>query len=156
MYMLVELSEADSKKWLSLLHHQASAEIVGDEHAPVVSELPATKRRKQSQTRLTHQQKRELVDSYLEGATTYELAAQYGCHRNTVSNVLKDRGVALRCESMTESQIDQAVIHYEGGLSLARVGNELGFDDGTIRHRLIERGVYMRDSHGRARSKKEA
>lgn len=148
--LLVELSEADSKKWLSLLSHSTTAEIADTRPCPAAPQV--AKRRKQRQIRLTDEEKQKLVDAYIAGATTYQLAAQFGCHRNTVGNLLKSRGIALRCVSMSESQIDQAVILYESGLSLARVGDELGFDDATIRLRLIERGIRMRDSHGRYRT----
>lgn len=110
---------------------------------------------KQRQTRLTEVQKDELVARYVKGSTVGYLAEQFGCHRNTVSNLLKTRKIALRYASMTDAQIDQAVALYDRGLSLARVGDEMGFDDGTIRLRLIERGVQMRDSHGRPRHASE-
>jgi len=144
---LVELSEADSKKWSSLLERR----FVPEEP---VDRTPESQGRmlKQRQTRLTEAQKDELVAQYVNDSTVGYLAEQFGCHRNTVSNLLKSRGITLRCGSMTESHIDQAVALYESELSLARVGNELGFDDGTIRHRLVKRGVCMRDSHGRTRS----
>ncbi len=143
---MVELSEADSKKWLSLLERRPVPEEPVDEVLEVQGRVL-----KQRQTRLTEAQKDELVARYVKGSTVCYLAEQFGCHRNTVNNILKSRKIALRCASMTVDQIDRAVDLYESGLSLARVGRELGFDDGAVRLRLIARGVAMRDSHGRIR-----
>lgn len=147
---MVELSDADSKKWSSLLERRPFAEESVDGNPESQGRML-----KQRQTRLTEVQKDELVASYMKGSTVGHLAERFGCHRNTVSNLLKSRKIALRYASMTDAQIDQAVALYDRGLSLAQVGNELGFDDGTIRLRLIERGVPMRDSHGRPRHASE-
>jgi orotate phosphoribosyltransferase-like protein len=54
--------------------------------------------------------------------------------------------------TMMDEQIADAVTLYESGLSLAQIGTRLGFDNNTVRLRLIERGVRMRDSHGRVRN----
>lgn len=83
--------------------------------------------------------------------TVYQLSERFGCHRNTVSRLLKFRGITLRLASMTEDEIAMAETLYTSGLSLAKVGEQLGFNDSTVRLRLIERGVRMRDSHGRQR-----
>lgn len=107
---------------------------------------------KQRQTRLTEAQKDELVASYMKGSTVYHLAEQFGCHRNTVSNLLKTRGIMLRMASMTHGQIAEAIALYQSGLSLAKVGARLGFNANTVRLRLIECGIRMRDSHSRDRT----
>lgn len=149
---LVELSEADSKKWLSLLRHPTSDQLVETQPTPPTGYAHSYRRAlKQQQTRLGDTQTEDLVAGYLSGSTVYELAAQFGCHRNTVSRLLKSRGIALRLVSMTDEQIVEAVDLYESGLSLAHVGSRLGFDRNTVRLRLIERGVEMRDSHGRVK-----
>lgn len=142
----MELSDADSKKWSSLLERRPFAEEPVDGNPESQGRML-----KQRQTRLSEVQKDELVASYVGGLAVGHLAERFGCHRNTVSKLLKSRNVTLRSASMTDAQIDQAVALYDRGLSLAHVGNKLGFDDGTVRLRLIERGVEMRDSHGRKR-----
>jgi len=143
---LVGLSEADSKKWSSLLERRSVAEEPIDEAIE-----PQDRMLKQLQTRLTEAQKDELVANYMKGSTVYHLAAQFGCHRNTVSNLLKSRGITLRMASMTHEQIAEAIALYESGLSLVRVGEVLGVSAGNVHARLRERGVAIRDSHGRPR-----
>lgn len=134
------------------MDHRTSARLVDDQATASTSDAQGQSRvLKQRQTRLSDARVQEMVAGYQSGSTVYELAAQFGCHRKTVSNLLKTRGIALRMGSMTDEQISEAVALYESGLSLAKISMRLGFNDNTIRLRLVERGVRMRDSHGRRR-----
>ena len=149
----MDLSGVDSKKWGPLLDHRTSAQLVDEQStAPLGDVHPHRCFVKQRQVRLGDEQVQDLVAGYLSGTTVYELATRFGCHRNTVSRLLKSRGVGLRMTSMMDEQIADAVTLYESGLSLAQIGTRLGFDNNTVRLRLIERGVRMRDSHGRVRN----
>ena len=49
----------------------------------------------QGQKRLTDTEVRQIVDEYGKGKSTYQLAREFGRHRNTVSNVLKSKGVEV-------------------------------------------------------------
>jgi DNA-directed RNA polymerase specialized sigma24 family protein len=60
-------------------------------------------------------------------------------------------GVSTRQSGLSADQIDQAVLLYGQGKSLAMIGNELGVDADTVHARLREQGVSMRDTHGRKR-----
>lgn len=50
---------------------------------------------------------------------------------------------------MSEGQVDEAVRLYASGLSLARVGERLGFSARTIRTMILRRDIKTRDPHGR-------
>jgi hypothetical protein len=54
-------------------------------------------------------------------------------------------------DGMTPEQIHQAADLYNEGWSLARVGRAVGADAETVRKRLREVGVAMRDCQGRDR-----
>lgn len=88
---------------------------------------------------------------YLGGATLRELAPIVGVSRQRLGSLLRSRGVRLRRTSPSEHEVEEMVRRYEAGESLAAVGSRLGFDGGTVRNWLIERGVRMRDSHRRER-----
>ena len=45
---------------------------------------------------------------------------------------------------MSHAEIDQAVQLYDSGLSLQRIGDQLGWDHNTIYRQLKKRGVQMR------------
>ncbi len=105
----------------------------------------------QRQRRLTKAQVIEMAARYEEGATVYELAADFGCNRTTVAARLKKAGVTMRQQSPVSELIDSMVGLYESGLSLAEVGDRVGTSPGTVHRYIRMRGVQMRDSHGRKR-----
>jgi predicted transcriptional regulator len=78
---------------------------------------------------------------YKEGATVYELAAEYGCHRTTVSARLKKAGVFFRLQSPSSDDIASMVILYESGLSPEEVGEKLGFCANTVRTTIKGRDI---------------
>ena len=55
----------------------------------------------------------------------------------------------MRMRGLFTAQVDQAVQLYVGGASLVTIGQRLEVDAGTVHARLRERGVLMRDAHGR-------
>ena len=101
--------------------------------------------------RLNDEQIDQLVDDYQAGQTVYELAAQYGINRKSVSKQLHARGVTMRMHGLSPAQIDQAARLYDKGDSLATIGLKFGVDAGTVHARLRERGLRMRDTQGRVR-----
>ena len=89
-----------------------------------------------------------LVADYQDGSTVYDLAAKYHVNRDTVSRILKRRGVIMRRRSPNTAEIDEAGKLYDSGSSLAKVGAQLGFDNTTICHALHKAGVPMRPRRG--------
>jgi hypothetical protein len=57
----------------------------------------------------------------------------------------------MRRRGLDQGQVDQAAELYAQRWSVARIGGHLGVDGGTVWLALRERGVEMRDSHGRER-----
>lgn len=115
-----------------------------------VRELPQANggRKRTTQPRLSDEKVSQIVAAYKTGKTVYVLAAEYDCHRVTISAVLRRQGVALRRTSPTPEQIDEMVHLYETGYSLAKVGDRLGFNATTVLSQLKMRGVATRDAHG--------
>jgi len=103
--------------------------------------------------RLDDAQNQQLIASYQAGSTVYQLADQFDINRRTVSAILHRHDVPMRRRGLTNSQIDDAERLYRQGWSLARIGNSMGFTADTVRARLLERGVTMRDTQGRPRTK---
>lgn len=93
----------------------------------------------------------EMVARYERGATVYELATEFGCHRTTVSARLKKAGVSLRLKSPTPDGIDLMAKLYASGLSSVEVGERLGYCANTVRNSLQGKGIRLRDTHGRTR-----
>jgi lambda repressor-like predicted transcriptional regulator len=74
-----------------------------------------------------------MVARYEAGATVYELAAEFGCHRTTVADRLKKAGIEMRLQSPTPKEIESMENLVKSGLSLEAVGKQTGFCANTVR-----------------------
>lgn len=72
-----------------------------------------------SQKRLTPEEIEKLIVEYQTGKTPIELSAKYGCHRITVTKILKRNGVEIRPHnSFSVKRDDNAIIvGYRAGKS---------------------------------------
>jgi DNA-binding CsgD family transcriptional regulator len=117
-----------------------------------MSERPETPtkqfRRRKS---LSFEDEAAIVARYQRGETTRQIAARHGIGHGRVGLVLRRAGVRLRLDGLTSAEIDLAAETYAGGASLANVANLLNSTANTVRTRLIERGIVMRDLHGNPR-----
>jgi hypothetical protein len=104
---------------------------------------------KQQQRRLTKPQQAELVERYRSGDLMTELAKRFEIDRRTVSAILKRHEVPTRPQGLSVEQVQDAVLMYAQGNSLAVIGSKLGVDTRTVDHRLQGQGVQMRDTRGR-------
>lgn len=93
-----------------------------------------------------------MVEGYRAGSTILELAARHDCDRKTVIRYLKLHCVETRYRALSPPQIDEAVRLYESGLSLIKIGEVVGADPKTVKSRLIERGVTMREYNARIKA----
>ena len=142
---MVDLSEADAKKWRPLLDQIARAHAgLAVPDVSTAEKYRAVKGLCQRQNRLDDDSVGALVSKYKGGATVYELADQFDCHRTTISSVLKAQGVEVRHAPMAEEQVDRAAELYASGLSLAKVGQLMCVNAETVRQRLLKRGVALR------------
>lgn len=107
---MVQLSGHNSKNYQAIL--RAKNRIANDskfEFTFIVSENPEKNKRgvdefgelavrqlQQKQKHFTDEEIIILTEEYQNGKTLLELAKQYGCHRDTVSRMLKKHGVKVR------------------------------------------------------------
>ena len=143
-------STADSNKWSHLIESVFESPILtSDSRTTLDYQLVGPIR--QRQRRLTRGHTLELVDRYESGATVYELAKEFRCSRQTVSERLKKAGVTMRHQSPTPEVVDAMVRLYLSELSLVEVGKQLGFCANSVASCLRKRGIQVRDTHGRSR-----
>ena len=83
------------------------------------------------------------------GATTYELARRFGANRETISRQLKHAGVRMRGQALSAADVDRAEQLYATGLSLAKVGRELGCAASNVGRALKVRAVRFRSPNQR-------
>ncbi|MDO4189961.1 MAG: helix-turn-helix domain-containing protein [Lachnospiraceae bacterium] len=89
---------------------------------------------KQRQKHLSEQETRTIIEKYNAGASTYELAKEFGCHRNTISNALKRNGLAVDNHIEGRKYKTDNVIHLyiEEKKSIKQIAKIFGVCDGTI------------------------
>jgi transposase-like protein len=99
--------------------------------------------------RLQPQELADLAAAYEAGATTHELAARFGIHRNTVSAHLERADVTTRTRrGLSPDDVDEAARLYHEGWSGARLAKKFGVSDHTIRATLRNVGVRIRPRRG--------
>jgi transposase-like protein len=91
----------------------------------------------------------EIVARYESGEPSTAVAASHGISKASVIRLLREAGVSIRNQGLSDDQIAEAAQHYASGLSLAKIGARFGVDHGTVWRALKKRGVKMRDTHGR-------
>lgn len=96
--------------------------------------VPGTR---QPQKRLDAASVDALVDGYLVGQTVYELAAEFGVERRTVSAHLHRRGVPMHRRGLSPVQKEEAFALRDRGWSLARIGARFDVSAGTVRNHLL-------------------
>lgn len=92
---------------------------------------------RQAQKRLDAASVDALVDGYLAGQTVYELAAEFGIERRTVSAHLHRRGVPMRRRGLFLAQKEEAFALRNRGWSLAQIGAQFDVAPGTVRSTLL-------------------
>jgi lambda repressor-like predicted transcriptional regulator len=104
--------------------------------------------------RLTRDQIDELSSLYQQGQSLPSLAARYGIHPGTVKDHLRRASIPIRPGNQAKlSDMDKSEIVrlYESGLSIHKLALRFGVTGNPVHSALKERGVKMRDPHGRER-----
>ena len=74
---------------------------------------------------LADNEKLELLADYESGQTVYQLASQFGIHRDTVSQLLERHDIARRCHQTVDVDLDRATELQQGGLNLTEIAEAL-------------------------------
>lgn len=82
-----------------------------------------------------------IIAAYQSGASTYELAKQYNCHRSTISHQLKLHDIEVKIEKI---DINEAIVLYESGWTTKQIAEKYHMSDNAVSRRLKKAGVKMR------------
>jgi hypothetical protein len=143
----VALSTADANKWSILLDQRFQVPTPKKTSLKYERTGPI----RQRQRRLSDAQATQMACRYREGATVYQLATEFNIDRRTISDRLKRVGIKMRFQPPPDEMIDKMVRLYESELSFATIGKQLCASPLTIRHYVHQRGVRIRDAHGRTK-----
>ena len=101
----------------------------------------------QQQKFLSELETQTICKKYQEGSSVYELAAEFGCHRRTVSDVLKRNGVTVSHKATEKPELVKRVIELYAEMKTPKeVGAIVGLEQGTVRQVLKENGIHIRQS----------
>ena len=122
---------------------QVSHELTDTSYDPnyIISEI------RQQQKDLSDDEIRQIAQRYTEGASIYELAHDFGCHRGTISRALKKAGVIVTHKASSKDGVVENVLRlYEEFMTAADIGKEVGIAEKTVLNILRENGVRIRHS----------
>jgi transcriptional regulator of aromatic amino acid metabolism len=86
---------------------------------------------------------------YQAGETTQQVGRRYGISKTRVASVLRERGITLRRQGLTDEQVSEATDFYIAGRSLAWLAARYGVSPMTVATALRRKGVQPRPRPGR-------
>jgi transcriptional regulator of aromatic amino acid metabolism len=81
---------------------------------------------------------------YEAGETTQQIGTRYGISKTRVATMLREQGVTIRRQGLTDEQVSEAAILYAAGKSLAWLGTRFDVSHTTVAVALRRRGVQLR------------
>ena len=99
------------------------------------------------QQRLDDGTRAQLVRNYQDGIPTTELTKIYRLSKASVLALLRDAGISMRRQGLDQEQTAEAIRLYHLGLSLVRVGEQVGFGPTSVANALRAAGLRLRDRH---------
>jgi AraC-like DNA-binding protein len=141
---LVGLSDANADKCETLLKYTESVKQGNISPAKSLFDGWNVVKHRRHYDRLAEEIVDPIVSEYQAGSSVYELAGQFGCHRQTVSRHLKSRGVQMRGTALGKKQLEEAERLHASGLSLTKVAEHIGVDATTVRRQLRARKDVLR------------
>lgn len=111
---------------------------MADQRGPVVEDS------RQSQTRLSASNRRELIAAYASGVQVKELASRFNVHRATVWEVARRAGLDARTLEVSAATREEAARLYGEGFTLAQVASQLGISDDAVRSAVLACGGAIR------------
>ena len=98
---------------------------------------------KQQQKSLSETETCAVIEKYKAGASTYDLATEFGCHRATISATLKRNGIIVTCRKV---DIPIAIKMYESGKTTTEIAKYFNTDGSVVSKTLRANGIKMRKS----------
>ena len=82
---------------------------------------------------------------------TQQVGTRYGISKTRVAIILREQGIAIRRQGLTDNQISQAATLYAAGHSLAQLGARFNVSHTTVAAALKRQGIQLRPRPGRKR-----
>ena len=127
-------------------------ELIEKAHSSTPSDRSSHRTSGKANPKLAPEQVKQLVAFYEHGDSILQLSRRFGIHRGTVKEHLRRAGVSIRPGNqakLSDKDKDEIAKLYEAGLSIHKLALRFGVTDNPVHNALKERGVRMRDPHGR-------
>ncbi len=148
--LLVGLLDDNSKNYIAVVQYlrKCHSTTVDEPIDPTITDTSCdpnstVKALKQQQKSLSEAETRAVVEKYKAGASTYDLATEFGCHRATISATLKRNGIHVTCRKV---DIPVAIKMYESGKTTTEIAKYFHTDGSVVSKTLRANGVKMRKS----------
>lgn len=100
---------------------------------------------KQRQKTLSELEIRTIIQKYQNGTSPYDLAKEFDCHRQTISDTLKRNGIEVSHRASAKPDLVKKIIELYADMKTPKgIGAIVGLDCGTIRQVLKDNGIYIR------------
>lgn len=145
---MVGLLDDNSKNYIAVVQYlqKCHSTAVDEPIDPTIMDTsydPAStvKSIKQQQKILSEAEIRAIIQKYKAGASTYQLAEEFGCHRRTIANNLRKQGIEVSIEKIN---LEEAIKLYELGWTTKQLAERYHMSDNAVSRRLKANGVKMR------------
>lgn len=85
-----------------------------------------------------------MVQEYEEGTSTPELCRKYEISKGGILRLLREEGVQIRSQPMSEEMIAQAAQLYRSGVGAPAIAEQLGVTRQGLRRVLVREGIAAR------------
>lgn len=101
---------------------------------------------RQKQKILSKYEVQEVIQLYLNGVSANSIATSFGCHRRTISDVLKRNGIKVSHNAIDKPELVNKVISlYKEYKTPVEIGKIVNLNCGTVRQILKEKGIRIRE-----------
>lgn len=151
---MVDLSQPYSNTFRKIIKYKR--ELPPDEPTSVKSNISENtsknkygeteiRRIRQKQKILSEYEIQEVIQLYLNGVSANTIATSFGCHRRTISDVLKRNGIEVSHKASAKPELVKKIIElYAKYKTPKEIGAIVGLDCGTVRQVLKDNGIYIR------------
>lgn len=103
------------------------------------------KKIRQKQKILSKYEIQEVIQLYTNGVSANTIASTFGCHRRTISDILKRNGIVVSHNASAKPELVKRVIELYSELKTPKeIGEIVKLNCCTVRQILKDNGIYIR------------
>ena len=129
----------------NIITHESALVNQGELYISADGEMVARQLRKIQRRDFSEADIAAIIAAYQSRVSTTKIAADYGCHPNTISGILKKRGIEVNLRIFkSEEEVRRIISLYEKKHTIEAIAKQFGVGSATINRLLHENGVRVR------------